>query len=358
MKKYYDILNLNTNATQDEIKSAYRNLSKKYHPDINKDKNSENKFKEIKNAYEILTNKSKSPFQSSNNSYYEAKYTNEVKFDFFNDLFTYNDSYPNFSKPPGTDSQIKIEITLEESFNGCRKKIDIDWNDVCNKCNGNKTIDGSPIEACGHCSGNGYTYQRKSIGNNFVGIKQRCFDCQGSKKSSIYDRCTSCNGRGFVKSTKNITVDIPAGTKNEHCLIIKNYGLLSEPYSYRGSLIVNFEIKKHDLFTVEGFSLRLKFPLYWKEALLGGEIEFPTLKGSFKQKFEPFICSGEKVVLPGLGLLDPSSRKTGDFILEFTLETPKIENIQNCAISDVDLYLNKTILDREKIDKYIKENKK
>ena len=242
---YYRILGVPKNATQEQIKQAFREKAKRYHPDVNPE--GQTFFKKILEAYETLSNPEK-------RKAYDQQITT---FSTFKELL----------KVKPTDIKLKLEISLEEAFNGTDRWITFDRRTVCNICNGEGVYDNSTFEKCEKCKGRGYL--------EILGIKTVCFDCKG-EGSKLVNPCPLCKGRGVSEKAETLKVKIPAGTKQTR-FIFKGLGN-ETPTGESGNLIVNVSLRKHPFFTLKGTDLICK--LYLTEDMINrGYITIYNLKG-------------------------------------------------------------------------------
>lgn len=288
MKEYYEILGLNQGAGEDEIKKAYRTLSKKYHPDLNPDnKEAEEKFKKIVEAYEILTGKQKPKNQNpfSSNPFANRRYkANPLK--------------------------LVIELQLEEAYTGMKKIINYHINDVCGKCNGEG---GFEPTTCNQCSGNGHIQN-----GPFVFM---CNNCGGNGRL-LKKVCYSCAGNGLIKNSKSIEVTIPKGTTEGSIFSYQNIGNNIKGGD-RGDVYFIIRIIPHKIYQLEGLNLKRKIDVPILDILLGTEKEFETLDSNVKIKIPKLSEMNKTFRLKGKGFVDGATNIAGDMYVTLNPILPK-----------------------------------
>jgi len=291
MNRHYQVLGLNSNATPDEIKKAYRKLSKKYHPDINKSSEAENKFKEISEAYQVLTGKTK---------------VNEPPQNPFNSSF-----FNNFRKQKTFKAKniiYNLEISLEEAFNGVYRDIMLMKNTICKKCNGDGGLE---KVTCNQCQGHGAIR-----GNNIIYM---CNNCLG-KGFLFSKKCGNCVSKGYNKENITIPLNIPKGVGNNFNLVKQGVG--NEIVDgMNGDIIFSVKIKKHNLFDLNGKDLIVNKEVSILDIFLGGEFNQKTLDGEVKVKINKNTDTNKPLRLKGKGMLNNTTR--GDLIIKINPKYPK-----------------------------------
>ena len=338
-----DLVNLEVNksSTNDEIKTAYRKMAMKYHPDRNPgDRESEEKFKEAAEAYDALSNAEKrsryDQFGHAGVNSSGGFGSGNTGFD-INDIFSafgggiFDDLFNNQSKQrggnradisePGSDLKIKLPLTLEEIAEGVEKNITIKKMVKCNDCSGKGAPNSKDIVNCKQCSGTGQMKQvSRSIFGQFVNIVS-CNNCNGSGKVVI-NPCKSCNGEGRLQGESVETIGVPAGVSDGNYIPIRNGGNVGRRGGSSGDLIVLIEEKKHEFFVRNGndvvFDLQISFP----QAALGSEIEVPTLKGRSVITIEAGTQNGELLRMATKGIPFLNSNKKGDQIVRINVFVP------------------------------------
>ncbi|MBI2671934.1 molecular chaperone DnaJ [Candidatus Woesearchaeota archaeon] len=333
-KDYYELLGVNKNASQEEIKKAFRTLAKKYHPDINKDKGSEEKFKEINEAFQVLNDEQKrsqynqfghEAFSSQDFSGFQDFSFDDILRNFgFSDFFG---SFSNFSRSgrkrrkDGSDLRIDIEINLEDSFSGLTKTIEFQKLEKCPVCDG-AGAKKEDLKTCETCNGSGETKksQRTPFGQ-FISVST-CSKCGGIGKS-VKKYCSKCEGESKIRRTKKIEIKIPKGIENEQYLKLNEQGEEGENGGYSGDLFVVVHIKEHDIFDRKGADLFCKSTINLDIAILGGEIKVNSLNGTSKLKIPAGTQSHTVFRLKEQGMPYLDSDNFGDLFVKVIVNIPK-----------------------------------
>ena len=330
-RDYYEVLGVNRDAGDDEIKKAYRKLAMKHHPDRNPDsKESEEKFKEAKEAYEMLSDAQKKaaydryghagvdPSMGGNGQGFEGGFADAFG-DIFGDLFGGGGGgrggRSNVYR--GADLRYNLEISLEEAARGAEKTIRIPTVEECGTCHGSGAKPGTQPKTCPTCSGHGQV----RVQQGFFSIQQTCPKCHGSGKI-IPDPCRDCSGAGRVKKHKTLEVKIPAGIDEGMRLRHGGHGEPGVNGGPAGDLYVEIHIRKHAVFEREHDDLHCEMPISISTAALGGEIEIPTLEGMARLKIPPETQSGKVFRLRGKGIKNVRSQVHGDLLCHVLVETP------------------------------------
>lgn len=293
MKDYFKVLGLNRNSTQKEIDDAYRKLVIKHHPDKNPDdSNSINKFKEIQEAYEHLKS------QKPNFSFNTKNSIDEIFDNVFSKIFG-----------DQKNSKLRLSITLEESYRGCEKQIEVDSHDFCTDCQG---TGGKTWISCGKCYGKGFVFDKDS-----GLLNSSCVFCDG-KGNIIKEKCDVCKGNGFIiKQKKKITVEIPAGIKNETQIRLSGEG------SGGGDLYVVINIIKNPKFERKDNDLFANLEVPYHILVLGGELDFNIFSEKIKVKVKSRTKTGSKIIVSKLGFCSLENQNSrGDLILMVQLKFP------------------------------------
>ena len=318
---YYDILGVSKNASQDEIKKAFRQLAKKWHPDVNSDKKeAEEKFKEINEAFQVLSDPEKRQQydQYGHSAFRPDDFTGFQNFS-FDDIFRnfgFGDVFRGFNEEPeGTDLRYDVETTLEEAFNGVEKKIEVPYNSRCHVCKGTGAKPGF-LKNCHECKGSGEI--RKVVSTSFghmINITT-CRRCGGSGKVAAKD-CDECKGAGKSSKIKKIEVKVPKGIENSQYLRMAGGG------EEGGDLYVAVSIKEHKMFERHEADLFCKTTIDLATAILGGEVEVPTISGSAKLKIPAGTQSHTVFRLKGQGIPHINSSKRGDQLVKIVVNIPE-----------------------------------
>lgn len=331
-KDYYEILGISKNAGEREIKKAYKRLAIKYHPDRNqhKDKNTENKFKEIKEAYDILSDSKKrsaydqyghSAFDQNNlgggSSFNSSNDFSDIFGEVFGDIFgrTHNGS----ENKRGSDLCYNMNLNLEEAVSGINKEIIIPTFISCNHCNGSGAKPGTKPHTCTRCQGTGQFHIRQG----FFTVQQTCTSCKGNG-SVINNPCVFCRGTGRIHNTKRLSVKIPMGVDNGDRIRLPGEGEAGEKGGPAGDLYVQIKIKKHPIFERENNHLYCEVPIDFTIASLGGEITVPTLSGKVNLTIPKETQTGKLFRIRGKGIksLVRKNNKQGDLLCKVIVETP------------------------------------
>ena len=331
-KDYYDILGVNRDANDDEIKKAYRKLAMKFHPDRNPDsKDAEEKFKEAKEAYEILSDAQKrDAYDRFGHAGVDASMGaggaggfggggfegfGDAFSDIFGDLFGGGRAHSNVYR--GADLRYNLEITLEEAARGAEKTIRIPTVEECDACQGSGAKPGTHPITCSSCSGSGQI----RIQQGFFSLQQPCPKCHGSGRV-IPTPCPACGGAGRVKRQKTLEVKIPAGIAEGMRLRHAGFGEPGVNGGPAGDLYVEIHIREHAVFAREHDDLHCEMPISFSTAALGGEVEIPTLDGTARLRIPAETQSGKVFRLRGKGIRNVRGHTQGDLLCHVLVETP------------------------------------
>lgn len=329
-RDYYDVLSVNRDASDDEIKKAYRKLAMKHHPDRNPDnKESEEKFKEAKEAYEILSDAQK---RGAYDRYGHAGVDPsagpgpggqgfdgfaDAFSDIFGDIFGGGGGRGRSNVYRGADLRYNLEISLEEAARGADKTIRIPTVEECDTCHGSGAKPGTQPKPCPTCGGAGQV----RIQQGFFSIQQTCPKCHGTGRI-VPDPCRDCGGAGRVKRQKTLEVKIPAGIDEGMRLRHAGHGEPGVNGGPPGDLYVEIHIRAHTVFQRDHDDLHCEMPISFTIAALGGEIEIPTLEGMARLKIPAETQSGRVFRLRGKGIRNVRSQAHGDLMCHVLVETP------------------------------------
>lgn len=342
-KDYYEILGVPRNATQDEIKKAYRKLARKYHPDVNPgDKLAEERFKEIQEAYEVLKDPEKRAqydrFGHSGgfdfSSQWARDYSTGSPFGDFSQSFgrgiDFEDLFGSIfgggtratagaEAFAGRDIESELTISLEQAFSGINTQVTLPIEKECPSCGGQGRKIGKNTRTCPTCKGSG----RSRIGKGPLNISAVCPTCQGVGRVGL-EICTACAGRGRTSETKRLTVKIPPGVKDGSKIRVAGQGLPGEGGAPAGDLYINIHISPHPLFKREGDDLYSEEPLPFQTAILGGRINVRTIDGTLSSMtIPPGTQAGQKFRLKGKGMPKPRGGGRGDQYVTVYITVPK-----------------------------------
>lgn len=329
-RDYYEVLGLNRDAGEEAIKKAYRKLAMKYHPDRNPDdKTAEEKFKEAKEAYEILADTDKrAAYDRFGHAGVDAHSTMgagaaagfgsfaDAFGDIFGDIFGTGRTGRS-SVFRGADLRYNLEITLEQAAHGTETKIRIPTSEQCSTCHGTGAKPGTSPKTCSTCNGAGQV----RVSQGFFSIQQTCPACHGTGKI-IAQPCTSCHGAGRIKTHKTLNVKIPAGVDDGDRIRLSGEGEAGMNGGPPGDLYVELSVKPHAIFQRDGSDLHCEMPVTFATAALGGEIELPTLDGMAQIKIPPETQSGKTFRLRGKGIKALRAAHHGDLYCHVVIETP------------------------------------
>lgn len=331
-RDFYEILGVNRDASDDEIKKAYRKLAMKYHPDRNPDNPSaEEKFKEAKEAYEILSEPQK---RAAYDQYGHAGVDPQAGMGgfggaggagfadafggIFDEIFGGRSSGGGRSNIyRGADLRYNLEITLEQAAHGTETKIRIPTMEECEICHGSGAKPGTQPKTCPTCGGSGQV----RLQQGFFSIQQTCHKCHGTGRF-IADPCKNCGGAGRVKQHKTLAVKIPAGVDEGDRIRLAGEGEHGVNGGPPGDLYVQIHLKQHPVFQRDHNDLHCEMPISFTTAALGGEIEIPTLDGAAAIKIPPETQSGRVFRLRGKGIKGVRSHTHGDLMCHVVVETP------------------------------------
>lgn len=349
-RDYYEVLGVDKNATDEEIKKAYRKLAKKYHPDANPDnkKEAEAKFKEVNEAYETLSDKQKRQmydqfgpegpsgfngfgggFNGANGSYTYSTSYGGFDDDIFSNIFkgfgfdfgggTRNDNGPK----KGPDLKYNMELTFEEAFLGAEKEIVIYRYETCNTCHGERSKPGTHPTTCTICNGTGKIEQVVTTIFGQMKTAKTCSSCGGTGKI-IKEPCPECRGKGKVKKQTKIKVKVPAGIDDGQTIVLRDEGEPGTQGGPKGNLYIIVHLKRHSLYTRKGDTVYCDIPITFTQAVLGAELQIPMVDGSKeKYKIPDGTQTGTKFVIRNKGFKNVNGIQRGDFIFTVTVQVPK-----------------------------------
>lgn len=342
-RDYYEVLGVDRGADESAIKSAYRKLAKKYHPDVNPgDKEAEKKFKEATEAYSVLSDPQKrrqydqfghAAFEQGGGGAggfdgfggfggFSGGDMGDIFGDIFGDLFGGGRRRPNNGPMKGANIHASVRITFEEAVFGCEKELDLTLKDVCETCHGTGAKPGTSPETCSKCHGTGQVvYTQQSMFGTIQNV-QTCPDCHGTGKV-IKDKCPDCRGTGFISNRKKIKVTIPAGIDNGQSIRIREKGEPGTNGGPRGDLMVEVVVARHPIFQRQDMNIFSTAPITFAQAALGGEVRISTVDGDVMYDIKPGTQTDTKVRLKGKGV--PSLRNKnvrGDHYVTLVVQVP------------------------------------
>lgn len=370
-KDYYETLGVSKTATDAEIKSAFRKLAKKYHPDVNKEADAAEKFKEVSEAYGVLSDPQKRKtydqfgadavngngagsfdgFGGFSGGFGDFGFNQDDLEDILGSFFGGSSRRKNSrTGTRGEDSLVKINLTFEEAIFGCEKSFKININQMCSECNGKG---GHNPRKCTKCNGRGRIISQQRTIFGVTSVQTVCPNCSGTGEE-FESTCSNCRGSGRVKGEKNITLRVPSGIDNGDQMRMTGKGAAGINGGQNGDIYIEFSVKEHPLFKRNGKDIILEVPLTITEAILGCKKEIPTITGTTTIEIDSGTQSGEELKLRGKGINEEKTGKTGDMILITKVIIPKkLDRTQKSLIKD----LNETDLETgeefKKFNKYI-----
>ncbi len=332
-RDYYEVLGVSKSASQDEIKSAFRKLAKKYHPDVSKEPDAAEKFKEAQEAYAVLSDESKrKQYDQFGHAAFDNNGMGGGGFDFsgfdfsdiFSDIFGSGFGFgggrgsSQTRKSKGRDSVMRINLTFEEAVFGCKKILNLDVTEECESCSG---TGGHGEKTCPTCHGSGQvTSEQRTLLGTFM-TRTTCSNCQG--KGKVFDEtCSKCRGTGRIRKNKDIEVKIPAGVDTGNQLRLAGKGEAGYNGGPNGDLYLEFNVKAHSLFERDENDIYLTLPLTITDAVLGCKKDIPTLYGSVKLTIPDGSQTGDKHRLKGKGVEDVQTGRKGDMYVVIKVVIP------------------------------------
>ena len=352
-RDYYEVLGLGKNATDAEIKSAYRKLAKKYHPDLNPgDKEAEEKFKEVNEANDVLSDPQKRQrydqfgFAGVDPNYAAANgggagaggfgggFGGVDLGDIFGDIFGggFGGGFSGFgggsstrtanAPRKGHDIQASVILTFEEAAHGCSKKITINRQDTCPDCGGTGAAKGTSPETCPDCGGRGYVVTQQRTPFGVMQSQQPCSHC-GGRGTIIRNPCKTCRGTGKTAARKSLEINIPAGIDDDQNIALRGQGDAGSNGGPAGDVIVHVTVKADPMFERDGYDVTIHVPITFSQAVLGDDVEVPTVDGRIVQHIPEGTQSGTKFRLRGQGIQYLNGRGRGDQYVIVDVEIPK-----------------------------------
>lgn len=337
-RDYYEVLGVSKGASDDELKKAFRKEAKKYHPDLHPgDKEAEAKFKEINEAYEVLSNPEKRQrYDQFGHAGVDSNYGagggyggsgfgdfGDIFSDIFGGGFGFGGSGGRRNGPRrGNDVRQVVTISFEEAAFGCKKKINITKQEGCPTCKGTGAKPGTSAETCSHCHGTGQiqTQQRTILG--YMTNVTTCPHCQGSGKI-IKEPCRDCRGTGKVRKTRTVEIDIPAGIDDGQTMQLSGQGEAGERGGPSGDLLITVRVRPHQMFERSGNDVYLTMPVTFVQAALGATLTVPTLDGVVEYDIPEGTQSGTRFRLRGKGIPFIRGKNRGDQYVTVEVEVPK-----------------------------------
>ena len=338
-RDYYEVLGISKGASEDEIKKAYKKMARKYHPDLNPgDKEAEEKFKEVNEAYEVLSDPNKKArYDQYGHAGVDPNFGAGAGFDGSFDFGDLGDIFGNFfgggfggggrrtnpnAPQRGESIRLSLTISFEEAAFGCEKEITVERMEQCGTCSGSGCAAGTTPEVCPDCHGTGQVQVRRQTPMGVFATSSPCGRC-GGKGKIIHQPCPDCRGTGAVRKRKTIKASVPAGIDNGQTISIRGQGHAGKNGGPAGDLLITITVRPHELFRREGTSVLCEAPITFAQAVLGAELEIPTIDGKVKYDLPEGTQSGTTFRLKGKGIPSINGRGRGDQYVTVYIETPR-----------------------------------
>ena len=340
-RDYYEVLGVDRSASEDEIKKAYKKMARKYHPDLNPgDKSAEEKFKEVNEAYEVLSDANKKArydqyghagvdpnfgaggFGGGFDGGFDFSDLGDIFGSFFGGGFGGGRRTNPNAPQRGESIRLAVTISFEEAAFGCEKEVTVERYETCDTCHGSGCAPGTSPEVCPDCHGTGTVQQRRQTPMGVFATSSPCPKC-GGKGRIIHQPCKDCRGSGMMRKRRTIQASIPAGIDNGQTISIRGQGNAGKNGGPAGDLLVTITVRPHELFRREGTSVLCEAPITFTQAVLGAELEIPTIDGKVKYTLPEGTQSGTTFRLKGKGIPSINGRGRGDQYVTVYIETPR-----------------------------------
>ena len=342
-RDYYEVLGLQKGASEDEIKKAFRKLAKKYHPDVSKEKDAEEKFKEINEAYEVLSDpKKKATYDqfgfagmdgASGFSGFDGFSGGFGNMDDINDIFSsffggssfgggFSSSRRRNNGPiKGESRYMRMDIDFLDAVHGVDKNISLYVDKTCEHCNGSGADSPNDIKTCPTCNGSGRTVRQMRTPFGVMEQASQCPDCNGTGKT-ITKNCTKCNGQGFKRIIEEVEVSIPAGINTGQQIRLQGYGERGLNGGPNGDLYIEINVKPHKIFIRDGSNIKVKIPISAVQATLGTKVDVPTCHGDVELNIPAGTQPNQIMRMKGYGVKNLRNNTTGDQLVEIEVVIP------------------------------------
>lgn len=338
-RDYYEVLGVSKGASEDEIKRAYKKLARKYHPDMNPgDKEAEEKFKEVNEANEVLSDPDKKarydqfgfagvdPNYGAGGGYgaggFDFGDLGDIFGSFFGGGFGGGGQRRRNGPQRGESIRMSVSVDFIEAAFGCEKEVTVERSEQCPTCKGNGCAPGTTPEVCPDCHGSGAVTQSQRTPFGVMQTQAVCGKCRGTGKI-IHQPCSDCHGSGRARKRKTVKVNIPAGIDNGQTISLRGQGHAGKNGGPNGDLLITVMVKPHDIFRREGTSVFCEAPITFTQAVLGAEMEIPTIDGKVKYTIPEGTQTGTVFRLRGKGIPVLNGHGRGDQYVTVTIETPR-----------------------------------
>jgi len=363
-KDYYNILGVNKNASDDEIKKAYRQMAKKYHPDLNPgDSSAAEKLKEVNEAYEVLSDKTKRSNYDTYGSAAGPQFGGAGGgfgggFGGFEDIINnmFGGGFSSFGgsrthrasmAQQGADIEARVNLTFVEAAFGCKKSVNLTRTEACETCHGTGAKNGN-FKTCSRCNGTGRVQQ---VSNTMFGqmmTESTCPVCHGTGKE-IQEKCTSCNGAGVVRKNRTIEVNVPAGINNDQVLTLHGQGEAGRNGGPAGDLLLVIKVSPHKMLSRDGYDVFVDVPISFTESLLGTKVNIPGINETLTLTVPELTQTGTVIMLRGKGTKVLNKNAYGDLYAKIVVEMPKtLSKEEKMLISELDKKINKNSYTKRK----------
>ena len=338
-RDYYEVLGVSKGASEDEIKRAYKKLARKYHPDMNPgDKEAEEKFKEVNEANEVLSDPDKKarydqfgfagvdPNYGAGGGYgaggFDFGDLGDIFGSFFGGGFGGGGQRRRNGPQRGESIRMSVSVDFTEAAFGCETEVTVERSEQCPTCKGNGCAPGTTPEVCPDCHGSGAVTQSQRTPFGVMQTQAVCGKCRGTGKI-IHQPCSDCHGSGRARKRKTVKVNIPAGIDNGQTISLRGQGHAGKNGGPNGDLLITVMVKPHDIFRREGTSVFCEAPITFTQAVLGAEMEIPTIDGKVKYTIPEGTQTGTVFRLRGKGIPVLNGHGRGDQYVTVTIETPR-----------------------------------
>ena len=365
-KNYYDILGVNKNASDDEIKKAYRSLAKKYHPDLNPgNAEAAEKLKEVNQSYSVLSDKTKKQnydnYGDENGPQGFGGFGGGSGFSGFGgfggaDFGDFGDIFSNIfggafggsrssrranAQTQGADIQVKMKLSFVEAAFGCKKNINLNRSETCSACKGTGAKNGTEFSTCSKCSGTGTVRQAQNTPFGQVVSEGVCPDCHGTGKK-IKEKCPKCSGNGMTRENRNIEINIPGGISHDQVLTLRGQGEAGRNGGPAGDMQILIQVENHKLLKREGYDVYVDVPISFTEALLGAKIKIPGIDETLELTVPELTQTGTILTVKGKGTKILNKNAYGDLYAKITVEMPKsLDKKEKQLVADLEKSISK-----------------